>query len=397
MATGENKLGPPVDHSVIDANILASLTVVILTLNRRPQVHKSVKFWSQFPVAVVVVDGSKSPDEVLISWPNITYVHSQGTYLENHGVAAAYVNSPYVIFASDDELYVPSALVECIEFLEDNRDFVAVCGEAIGLYLDEPNWWWEQQYVRMRGFELTQDSPRDRVLAHLSDYRVLAFCAVTRSEEWVRAWTLISAHEFSPFAASEIQFEAALVCAGKIKVLPVVMWVRNRFIPPLWSDGTGVLGLDPSLTFREWWTSRRFEAERGLFFHTMAEVFGKMLSRSEHYSRRQLRALVRDAFSRFAGDTSDNLGIRRLLRKCFRRINKRMASMLQRIPLEIRWTRGKSTTTPLPQKTERNAVPGWSFDARDFAKLFSEGARVDVTWLNLIGATLVGERPIERG
>jgi|AntAceMinimDraft_12_1070368.scaffolds.fasta_scaffold19991_3 glycosyltransferase domain-containing protein len=375
----------------LDANLtkLDSLTVVILTLNRQSQVRLGVEFWSQLPIKIVVVDGSDSPDKVLLDRPDVNYVHSRRPYLENHGVAAALVDSKYVISACDDELYVPSALVQCIEFLDDNPDFVAVCGEAIGLHSNGSQSWWEAQYVRMRGFELTEESGVDRTIRHLSAYRVLAFYAVARREEWVRAWKLVSTHEFSPFAASEIQFEAALVSAGKIRVLPILMWVRNRFVPPLWSSGTGVPGLDPSISFREWWTSGPSGAEREAFITTMRAVFREMLPRSESYSHSELDGLVRKGFSLFAGPPKTARGIHTRMRKFYRRISKKTMSRMSRIRSELLGFQSEPLPANPAQETEKQVVPVGTSDNQALAKLVGDGTYIDIFWLDLIGTKLL--------
>lgn len=372
---------------------LESLTIVILTLNRPRQVQAVVEFWSQLPVKLVVIDSSESPNYDLFGRPDVTYVHSRMPYLDNHGLAAEYVTSEYVICACDDELYVPTALVQCIEFLEENADFVAACGEAVGLHWNDSGPRWEEQYVRNRKYERTETFGAERFLKHLSAYRHVAFYSVSRSEQWVRAWKLVSAYEFSPFAAFEIQFEAALVSAGKIKVLPILMWVRNRFVPPMWSAGTGVAGLDPSISFNEWWFLETARVEKELFVQTMIGVLREMLPRSERYKSRQLDSLIRRGFSLFAGPRRRPPGISKRVRKRLFRIAKIIQSNLLRMLIGHDGVQPTRYAVNPAQQIELPAVPVESDDYGALSCLVGEGTRIDVFWLTSIGRTLLSESP----
>ena len=80
-------------------------------------------------------------------------------------------------------------------------------------------------------------------------------------------WKTISKHvfekEFSFFAAWELQIEFLVMVSGKSKIIPKLMWMRNRTSPP-------IRGTSPSMSYdieiSNWWLSNKFKKEKKRIF-----------------------------------------------------------------------------------------------------------------------------------
>jgi glycosyltransferase domain-containing protein len=250
-----------------------AVTVVVPTYNRSRQLAETVLFLESIGLRAVVVDGSseRHPDFERFHPALVRYFHRpQSTYQERMAFAAAIVDTPYTLSMSDDEYYCPDAIVEAVNFLDNNKDYTSCGGEAVGFSLHDGALEFDEVYPELRGFDMTLDSPAARMEAHLSKYRPASYYAVVRTGIWAYAWTEISKHQFSPNGVSELQFEAAVSFAGKMKVLPKLMWWRNLITPPIRALG------DPdnfaNVTILEWWNRDSFASERRAFLDVMTAL-----------------------------------------------------------------------------------------------------------------------------
>lgn len=260
-----------------------------------------LRYWLKLPVTLIVLDQSQTSNQFVPKSPRLTYIHSPESYLTNHQLAATMVSTPYVLIACDDELYIPSAVRECIEFLEQSPNHIAIGGEAIGFHMKGSVREWKEQYPKLRGYLLESENWSERVSSHLGSYRHILYYSVTRTEEWSFVWSRIARKSFSPFAVFELQLEAALAVAGKFRVLPQVMWIRNRAIAPLWGIESKESGFNPEHSFKSWWYSRRHLWEKQVFvWHTTRLWYG-LLRQKKGFSLLSIRRVVISSFTAFAG------------------------------------------------------------------------------------------------
>ena len=108
--------------------LLEKLTIVIFSYNRHKYLKRTIKYWSNYNVQLLVLDGSDSRlIDDCISSKNIKYVYDPVSLYSRLLNSADYINTEFMILGCDDEFYFPSALSECIKFLINERSYSS-CG-----------------------------------------------------------------------------------------------------------------------------------------------------------------------------------------------------------------------------------------------------------------------------
>jgi glycosyltransferase domain-containing protein len=260
---------------------LSLLTVVVCSYGRPKELGNTLSFFAHFGLRAVVIDGSEKPLSSTLLKPldslNITYVHEPTPSLLNRlSVAASLVRTPYVALMFDDEYFLPSALSRAVEFLENNSQYVSCGGQAIGFGpgLKKGQLMWSEFYPNHRGFTLSEKNPLDRVVKHLSDYRMASYCSVVRTRSWSAAWSEIARRQFLPYGVQELQFECAMSFSGYMHMLPDLFWLRNLEVPSI--KNVGVKGLDDRLPFYVWWRKVSTKSDRNSFVEVMASVLNRI-------------------------------------------------------------------------------------------------------------------------
>lgn len=210
---------------------MEALTIIIPSNNRPELLRRSILYWSKQRFRVIVCDGS---DESQDTWVkglfagNIEYFHSQSPFPQRIKIAAGMVDTRYSILLSDDEFYLPKALVECIDFLDKNEEYIAVGGVCVGFSPGNTRILGFTQYPEWIGRERIESSARDRVVAHMGAYTNYLSGSVTRSHVWKSIADLYASHELPIFALWELEMNLILSYCGKSKVLNNLMHFRSH-------------------------------------------------------------------------------------------------------------------------------------------------------------------------
>ena len=236
----------------MDFPMLEKLTIIIISYNRHKYLRDTLKYWSQYNVKVVVIDGSeKKLDCEYIFKSNINYVHDPRGFYERLLYSSNYIETEFMILASDDEFLLPSALSSCIKFLMQNTTYSCCGGRALGFrQIYGKGLFGEEVAHKLKDHLLDHESSIERLESHFSDYEMAHFWSVIRSSKW----KIISEHvfqkEYNFGAAFELQVEFLVVVSGKSKILPELMWMRNREVEPILGVSPAFL---PSNWIHHWW------------------------------------------------------------------------------------------------------------------------------------------------
>lgn len=279
------------------SDLLSEVTVVIVTRERESMARASLNFWSHVGVKVLMIDGSARRIEKLAIPERARYVHAHVSYLARLKIASEMLTTRWVILACDDEIYSPSSLAACAQFLSSHPDYSAVGGEAVGFRARGDELEFLEQYPRLKGFRLDSISPSERFLFHLGDYKLSYLFFLTRSETWSKVWAKLAKIEFEAFGSHELQYEAAMAYSGKVHVLPEIMWFRNRQVSP--QRVPGMAGWDPRIKFCDWWKDENTSRDRNDFVALMVEVFESFEKETELLSEEGLSLLVRRGFNNY--------------------------------------------------------------------------------------------------
>ena len=166
-------------------DILNKLTIVIVSYNRQKYLKRIIKFWSNYKVNILIVDGSSNKlEDDFTNHKNLTYIHSQKNLFERYMKSVDFIRTEFVILACDDEFYLPSALRSCINFLLLNPSYSSCGGRAIGFRTKEKKIFGIRQYLKLKDFDLIDNNAKVRAHTHFSAYVPAHFYSVIKTNIW---------------------------------------------------------------------------------------------------------------------------------------------------------------------------------------------------------------------
>lgn len=252
---------------MLNLSNLKKLTIVIFTYNRHKYLKRTVKYWLNYNIKLLILDGSDEKlDDPCLEEKNIKYVHNPKSLHERLLSSIDYINTEYMILACDDEFYLPSTLSSCIEFLINNPDFSSCGGRALGFGHDGKNYFGFEPYPKLRNLCLNDNSSLKRLNKHFSMYVPGHFYSVMNANKWKKVCKHTFKKKFDFFAALEIQVEFLTIVSGKSKIIPQLLWIRNREVAPVpnYQETDTLLDI--------WWYDKKYLSEKKDFLKTMKKA-----------------------------------------------------------------------------------------------------------------------------
>jgi len=164
------------------------------------------------------------------------------------------------MFCGDDEFMVPSGLVSCLEFLEQNSSYSVCIGRCVG-FLPKKN--------RIKLFTVkedhrthlvNQDNAESRINYHMQNYQVTTIYGVHRTESFKFCFETTNREFFSCAYIQETLIELFAASFGKSKVLSVITWLRSFENPPIQSDTW-----NRKYYISDWYDDSAMKEEKDLF------------------------------------------------------------------------------------------------------------------------------------
>jgi glycosyltransferase domain-containing protein len=115
------------------------ISIVIPTKNRKDILLNKLKLYKKldFNSKIIIIDSSDFSLEADIKSIklNINYIHNK-SFSANQAIKFGYeiVETKYVCFEGDDDLFIPKTLYYFINFLEKNHNYVAIHGKGIRVF-----------------------------------------------------------------------------------------------------------------------------------------------------------------------------------------------------------------------------------------------------------------------
>ena len=209
------------------------LTLVLMTQEQPVVLRRALEFHEDFPGKILVVDSSAQPATAVAEYfPTVAYHHVPGLSSlpqhEHRAYAVCQVNTPYMVFADDDDFLVVEGVRQCLTFLHDNPEYGFCHGydlmyRANGAQVS-------YCYRHRKGLEdYADDDPDLRTLAHAKHF-VPVGGAVVRTELAVSWYAQCSAIDQT---YQSIGYAMFLLHEAKGRVLPVAYSVRALSFPEL--------------------------------------------------------------------------------------------------------------------------------------------------------------------
>ena len=146
------------------------LTVIIPTHNREAYLDRSMSYWRQFDIRVIVADSSANQSDIEFN-NNIEYLYCSGWSFSNKvHTAIQMVDTPYVVMCPDDDFQTESGLRECIDFLQDNREYSAAQGRYINFIRNKDEIFIKEIYQNKNDFNVNSCDVLERVREGILNY-----------------------------------------------------------------------------------------------------------------------------------------------------------------------------------------------------------------------------------
>lgn len=275
--------------------LLRNLTLVIFTYNRHEFLKRTIRYWSNYNLKLVILDGSdkKLKDQCLKS-KNIKYIYGPKDLYTRLLNSKNYIETEFVILGSDDEFYFPSALISCINFLINNSNFSCCGGIALGFGRTKKrrSLYGQERYPKLHNLTLNHNFAAERVKKHFSNYVPAHFYSVMRTNVWKKICKHVFLKEFSFDAALELQVEFLLLVSGKSKIISELMWMRNL------NENLPYRGTSPSLNesfkINHWWNDKIYKNEKKDFFCRMQNACDDLLGiKKNRFNQNQISKLFK--------------------------------------------------------------------------------------------------------
>src|SRR5210317_1860826 len=104
--------------------LLDKLTIVIFTYNRNEYLKRTINYWLNYNVKLLILDGSSTKlEDPCLKTKKIKYIYDTTGLYKRLLSSVNYIDTEFVILGSDDEFYLPSALSSCVQFLIKEPSF----------------------------------------------------------------------------------------------------------------------------------------------------------------------------------------------------------------------------------------------------------------------------------
>lgn len=250
---------------------LHQLTLVVPTYKRPAYALRSMRFWSEHAVQMIVLDGSPEaiPAENLDGLaPGIRYIHSPVSVQDRLAQACGLITTPYAALQCDDEFFAASGLELIIAELAANIELQCCNGNCVSF-----NWRVEEQRITTRlqypeqiMLHYNQSLASERISKHFRNYTPASVYAVHRTDGF-RLAMQAAAHPNSCIYSSEIAFEFVSALLGGIKTLNCCYWLRSMENEPVKAKGS-----DRSLRFHQWLVLPEYQHEVRSWFLYISEL-----------------------------------------------------------------------------------------------------------------------------
>lgn len=254
-----------------DFPLLEKLTIVIFSYNRHKYLIRTINYWSRYNVKLLVLDGSRTKlNDLCLQKKNIKYVYNTSGLYKRLLSSINYIDTEFTILSCDDEFYLPSALSSCMEFLSKEIEFSNCGGRAIGFTTDKKDIFGIKAYPKLNDFSLNHNNAIDRATKHFSNYVPAHLYSVMRTRKWKIICRYVFEKQYNLDSACELQIEFLCVIAGKSKIIPELMWMRNKEVLPI--------NLDlPRLEKQKWWFDKKYKNEKLDFLKRMKKACDELL------------------------------------------------------------------------------------------------------------------------
>tara|TARA_B110000003_G_scaffold276523_1_gene323558 strand:- start:4456 stop:5529 length:1074 start_codon:yes stop_codon:yes gene_type:complete len=209
------------------------LTILILSFERQEELKKKINYWNNindYKFKIIIIDGSSKCLKIKIKNNKIKYYHFKSRdYHKRAFYALKHIKTEYFKLEAEDDYFLPSSLQSAIKFLDKNKNYSAVYGDA-GIYSIYKNKLFINHIFKKR-LNLNSNDFKKRLNTYFLNYSPKLYYSVMRTHLFKRNLDLWKSSKknygdkFQRFA--EIHLPLILLLSGKVRVLNKIFWIRK--------------------------------------------------------------------------------------------------------------------------------------------------------------------------
>lgn len=274
-------------------NNLNKLTIFILTKDRHNFLIKTLDFWSNYKINLIVLDGSKKKLNLQNS-NLLEYYHIKNSSpYKRILMGLKKLKTKYVLFSGDDEIFIPEVLKNGINFLEKNKSYLSYIGQTLTFDKFINIFFFKISYFKK--YSLSTNSRIKRSSKLSKNYNIYFFYAINRANYFKKNMKKSIKFEKVKNLKSlcEYTFEYLMSMNGKCKVVKKIHWIRNGLVPPIKNNQSNFLFL---------W--KRFNLKEKFFFIKNLKIKSNIYliyfyNNISHHSNKDIFSLIKNFLIRF--------------------------------------------------------------------------------------------------
>lgn len=204
------------------------ITLIIIVHNRYRNVERLLKYYQDFLSPVIIADSSEKKYEYQSSTLALHHIYTPGlTFTEKIDHVLQYVQTPYVAMCADDDFIIPSALLQCVSFLEKNKDYSVAQGTCL-MFKKEENYRNGVEFgllYPLKSYDIEHQKPILRLEHMFQNYRSILY-AVHRTDilkiSFKNAGEVIKNLFLNEYLTAFLP-----IVSGKYKELPIAYQARE--------------------------------------------------------------------------------------------------------------------------------------------------------------------------
>ena len=216
---------------------LLSVTVVILSRGREEILARTLAYWAEVNISVLVLHNTRNPLDRKSLGANIEYHELQVSYGERCGNVFKYLKTEFAILSADDEIFLPSSISQMKKVLENDTDLTSIGGLTIAIGKYGPIETGTHSYASMKNYTNESKNNYERLQHHFNKttgYRNGGIYRLMRSELMTKLMKIFSeVANFSTPYIYEITGEIFVNSYGPSKYLNNIYWIRNWINEPV--------------------------------------------------------------------------------------------------------------------------------------------------------------------
>jgi glycosyltransferase domain-containing protein len=209
------------------ADTFSDVTLVVPTHNRSGYLSRLLEYYQHTAISIVIVDSSLN-ENTSISGNHLAYYYLPGMPLpQKMAFGLSKVKTKFVLFCADDDFIIPSSILKCITFLQENESYASAQGNAIH-YKKRTRY---KNFVELNllydetSSEISDEDPFKRLYDLFHPYRSVIY-AVHFTENLRFAYENLP-KEITNLYLNEYLAAVVPILFGKHKTLPIFYQVRE--------------------------------------------------------------------------------------------------------------------------------------------------------------------------